>query len=577
MKAFALRPLCCALAAAFLASPLWSADPEPAPGDNSKALSRWGQLTGTQPPELVEDANGQTRLVWTANGSVDFYSRATSGGDLLTPYANGNFYTIRTNGDIRQLADDSASWLQIDVTGSNDRALQPRAWQMNTLQAGRSGPGYQIALGDVPVSYSTLGANTALRGLSGQQVFGPAALSASAGVIADSWSGLLDRNQRQQLLRNGIAVKGETALAPTTSLFATLLGYQDDADSLPQSLGGVLPAAGRAGTVGFNFSRGLFSLQTEVASSQFREDGGEWRGSGAAIADTTWQWEKVTVRSGYHDIGRNYASLSSAAVPGLREAYVNGNWTATSWAVLTADLRASRNRNATMQPAASIPPTGGLPFPIVPPIPEKTNTATLQANLTVPRVPGLSALLQGSVARGSNADGGRNNLQSYGASLAYQRSGWTWNGGYQQARTFNAAFADSNGATHTWTGSVGRSWTDPTGVVTLSGTLLGTTQRQALDSGGRYRMDSATLSGAAQHVKWGQLSASYTEGWGYDALSNRLRQRAVRLEAQRALGQRGAVKLYAMRGDNFAGVASLAYREQVIGLQISYTLGGGAQ
>ena len=577
MKTFALRPLCCALAAAFLAAPLCSAEPEPASADNSKALSRWGQLTGTQPPQLVADANGETRLIWSATASVDLYSRESSGGELLTPYSSGNFYAIRASGDSRQVSDGSATWLQLDVTGSNDRALIPDAWQLNTLQAGRSGPGYQIAFGDVPVSYSTLGANTALRGLSAQRLFGPAALSASAGVIADSWTGLLDRNRRLQLLRNSAATKGEISLTPTTSVFSTLQGYSDVADSLPQGLGGALPAAGRSGTAGLSFSSGRFSLQTEAGTSEFREDGSAWLASGAGVVDATWQGEKVTLRSGYHDIGRNFASLSSAALPGVREAYLNGNWIASSWAILTADLRTSRNRNATMQPPASIPAEGTLPTQYLAPIPEKTNSATIQASLTVPQIRGLSALVQGSISRGSNADGGRNSLDNYGANLTYQRNGWTWGGGYQQARTFNAAFADSNATTHTWTASMGRTWTDPSGVLTLNGTLLGTRQRQDLDAGGRYKLDSATLSAGVEHARWGQLSASYTEGWGQDALSNRLRQSAGRLEAQRALGKRGAIKLYAMRSDNFAGVAALAYREQMVGIQLSYTLGGNPQ
>jgi hypothetical protein len=551
----------------------------PSHSSNDAVLTQWGRMTGTEPPELAPSENGDTRLIWSANGSIDLYSRSIEGGELLTPYADGSFYIINANADIRQIgADDSVTWLQLDVTASNDRAFLFDAWQMNTLQYGRSGPGYQMAIGDVAVVYSTLGANTALRGIFAQRSFGDTSFSASAGVMADSWGAVFDRNKRFQFLRNSAAVKVERPLMPGTSVFVTAQGYSDASDSLPEHLQSVLPASARSGTAGFDFTRGVFSLQGEVAVSRFREEGGPWQDSGAAVADATWQWEKLTVRAGHHEFGRSFASLSSAALPGLQESYVNGSWSANPWVSLTADFRASRNRNATMEPPPSIAPEGGLLQDLVlAPIPASTQAATVQANVTIPQVEGLSALLVASASRGSNSDGGRNNLDSHGATLTYQRSGWTLSGGYQQAHAFNAAIADSNGRTRTWTASVGRAWSDASGLTSAGATLLTNRQRQDLDGGGRVTFNSATLDLSAQHARWGSVSASYTEGWGTDAFSQPLRQRAARLEGQRALGKRGVLKIYAAQSDNFIGLPGIAYREQVVGLQFGYTLGGGRQ
>jgi hypothetical protein len=538
-------------------------------------LAQFAQAAGRPAPQLATTEGG-TRIEWHGGAGLDLYDRSASGSPTLTPYSPGDFYRAVAQSDLRgHSAEGEVSWMQLALTATDDRSVVPlNTLQINTLSLGRVGEGYRVSAGDVPVSYSALGANTAFRGLLAEKYFGPLLVSGSAGVISESWEALDSKDKRRVPLRNAYALKLETPLGGGSKAYLTAQGYEDASGASPLTAAGLLGASGRSATAGFSWRQGPYSAQGEAGASRWSEEGGSRQHDSAFILDGAWQGDRVGLRAGYHDIGPFFASLSTQAGTGVTDLYANANWTATEWLSLLADLRRSRNEMAAPPvppPAPTIPPNlTPPPTPFV----GRSDALTLRAQITLPSAPGLGLGLTAGETRGKGNGTGDNDTSNWGATLGYSTPGWNATAAFQNTRLSSSVEAGADGSTDTWTFNLGRSLSDAAGGVpaawTLGGNLTATFQRQDLSSGAGMELDSYALLLTGQHVRWGNFSASAGTSRGTDATGGNLELRWYQVDAGRKLGERGGVKVYARGSRNYQDRAAIAYDDDTVGVQLTY-------
>jgi hypothetical protein len=468
------------------------------------------------------------------------------------------------------------AWAQFALTQSDDPSvLMLGNSQINTLSAGRAGQGYRFAVGDVAVSHSTLSANTPLRGALAQRYFGQTLLSASAGVIAESWEALADQGRRRMFLKNVYALKAERPFSQYLQAYATVQGFREDGDSVGSGAIALTPTSGHSATAGMNWREDRLFLQAEAGLSRFGEKGLEGHRDRAFIADGGWQGDKLGLRLGHHDLGRYYASLSGLAGAGIKETYANANWLATSWMSLTGDVRRSENSMAAPPlppPPPTIPPTPVTPYT---PFTGTTEAANLRAQFTFPDVPGLGLGLTAGESRGkSSGSNGINRSQNQGANLTYVKPAWSTSLGYQNSKQSNSIAASSDSRTDTWTASYGRNWSDATDVAPaswmLNATASGNFQRQHLDSGASATLNTLNLVVSGERSSWGRASAILGASRGHDATGGELRQHWYQVEAGRALNQRSGIALYIRAMSSFQERSAIAYRDKTAGVRLSY-------
>lgn len=544
--------------------------------DNATVLAQFSQASGAPAPQLSPAEEGATKLEWHGGATLDLYSRSASGGATLTPYSGGHFHRVGLQSDLRSTArEGDVSWMQFALTQSDDPSVVLLGnSQINTLSAGRAGQGYRLAFGDVAVNHSSLGANMPLRGMLAQRYFGQTLVSASAGVIAESWEALADQGRRRMFLKNAYALKAETPLGESTRGHVTVQGYREDGDSVSPAALALVPTTGHSTTAGLNWSEGRFFLQAEGGLSRFGEKGLSGHRDRAFIADGGWQGDKLGLRLGHHDLGRYYASLSGLAGAGIRETYANASWQATAWMSLTGDVRRSENRMAAPPvppPPPTIPPTPVTPYT---PFVGKTDAASLRAQLVFADVPGLGLGLNVGESHGRSSAGGSNRNAHQGANLSYVRPAWNAALGYQNSKLSSSIAGGADGRTGTWSAVYGRNWSDATEVAPASwminATVTGSFQRQHLESGATSTMDTYNLIVSGERSGLGRLSAIVGTGRGHDATGGDLRQHWYQLDAGRALGERGGIRLYVRGMRSFQDRAAIAYRDKTAGVQLSY-------
>lgn len=543
--------------------------------DNATVLAQFAQASGGPAPDLVQGEDGATKIEWHGGATLDNYSRSASGGTMLTPYSGGHYHRIGLQSDLRGTAPESdVSWMQFALTQTDDPALIPLGnSQVNTLSAGRAGQGYLVAFGDVAVNHSSLGASLPLRGLLAQRYFGRTLVSASAGVVADSWEALSDRGRRRMFLKNAYALKVETPLGNDFQAYATVQGYREDGGSLPSGTLALVPTSGQNATAGVNWREGRFFLQAEGGLSRYGEKGLEGHRDRALIVDGGWQGDRLGLRLGHHDLGRYYASLSGLAGAGIRETYANASWQAVRWLSLTGDLRRSENQMAAPPvppPPATIPPTPATPYT---PFVGKTDAANVRAQFTFPDAPGLGLALNAGESHGRSSGGASNRNANQGANLTYAQPAWNASLGYQNSKQ-SGSLAGADSRSDTWTAAYGRNWSDASDVApaswTLGATVSASAQRQHLAGGATSTLNTLNVIVSGERSQWGRLAAVLGGSRGHDATGGDLRQHWYQLEAGRALGQRGGVSLYVRAMSSFQDRAAIAYREKVAGVQLSY-------
>lgn len=550
--------------------------------ENSQVLSQW-EGTGGQAPQIVAEQDGGTRIEWHGGIAWDKYVNKSTGGDIFTPQRSGSFYVAQVTNDLRGTGPDGdVSYFQFSGTHTNDRAVLSNPSQIGVFRIGRAGQGYKFEAGDVVANYSTLGANTPMRGLFGEGFLGKAYVSASAGVISESWEALADTVPRTRYLRNAYAVKVDLPVGESTHFFVTNQGYADDSSSgTPGTVAGgtiaLAAANARNTTLGFNHQQGQFSLQGEVGASYWKEDVQKGYNDNAVMLDAGYQLGTVNLRAGHHDIGTYYTSISAMGGAGVNENYINAAWPAKSWLSLSIDLRNSENK------LAAPPSPATTPGSTIPPVnttgnSSKTDSGSLNANINIEAVPGLSSNLVYMETKGENSDGGRNANKNHGAGLSYVYQTWNGSANFQQSISTNSGTTASNSTTDTWNYLVGKAWSDAAPDAAPSWNLnlnLGFgTSHQDLDSGASTKGENASANLTAQHIKWGNLTAAYR----YNAISSPLdgsksKQRQYQIETAHSFAKqnRAGIKLYWQHSDSFTG-AAFGYTEQKLGFQLSYAL-----
>jgi hypothetical protein len=527
--------------------------------DNTEVLTDWQQRAGGgQRAELVAQDDGGTHIEWKGGITLDQYNNRASGGTLLNPALNGNFYKLQLQGDLRGISSGgNLSYFQFSALQSNDRAIQRDPMLLQSAQVGWAGEGYQVALGDVAPDFSPLGTSLGLRGVLAQKQIGQSLISVSAGTLVPSWNSLVEPTQRTEYLRNVAAAKFDLPLGSATRAFASLQSYADDPASLDSGLSALAPASGRTGTVGFSHQQGQLTVTGEAGLSQWSETGQAGQRDNAYMLDLNYAGQGYSLRGGHHKLGVYYTSLSAQAAPGIVETYLNGNWQAKSWLTLQGDLRRSKNSVG-----------GGTLVNAI-----NTDSASFSESLTFgDGRPGLSLLLNQSLSVGKNANASTNRNSGYGAALNYTQPVWNTALGYTLRAVENQASPSTSGQIDTWTWLLGRAFSDnlndPTWRADLQLTLG--LQNQTLDSGSSTRTLQYGFGVAASQLGWGTLNASVTlgtvkpTGGGAD-----LRNYDYQLEATHPFKNGNNFKVYLRESRLFSGDPSLSNSTRTFGAQLA--------
>lgn len=552
---------------------------------NDQALQHWAQASGAPAPVVQQSADGGSQLVWRAGVSYDFYNRNVSGGQLLTPFRSGTFNRLQLQSDLRSTQGDVLNWFQFGATASDDRSVLSTGKVINTLQAGRTGPGFRIALGDIPVNHSALGTNLGLRGILGQRYFGQTLLSGAAGVVAESWEALNSDERRRTMLRDVYSLKIEHPLSKATSVYVTTQSYSDQRGSLTPGTIAVAGADANSATMGFTHREGGFSLTGEGGFSRLSQDGQSQKSDSAVVIDGGWQGTAVGLRAGHHDLGKFYSSSSAQALGGIRETYGNGTWMAQPWLSFNADVRTTTNNRPPPPPQPVVTAAGiipGTPVSTAAPAPAPaisagttTDSGTLSANIAIPQLPGTSMQLSYGESAGRNNLFGRSNTKTTGANLQYGDPQWSAGAGVQ-VNTLTLVNSPANNSEMTSvTFTLGRRWSDaaaggaPTWQVGVN--FAANQQRQEFEIGTSSTNRNFTLSLAAQNISLGVLNASWLTGEIGDPVSGvKYSLNTYQIDAGRAVFKTGSIKFYARITDNFKENPLLAYKETTVGVQFSY-------
>jgi hypothetical protein len=540
---------------------------------DSEVLQLWAQESGAVSPELVRTSDGASRLQWRGAVSTDYYKNSSRGGYTLTPSRDDNSnYSVQLQTEGRMSWNETdTSWLMFGGTASDDRSVLDHPAMINTLQLGHAAENYRVMLGDLPVNFSTLGANTGLRGLQGEVLVGRTLMQAVAGVQSETWEALSKRERRTRYLRDTYALKVQQSLTDSLALYVTNQGYSDDADSTTAEFTALAPSDGDATTTGFSFQQDRFTLSGEVGFSDWEEEGFADEHDDAWILDASWQGERVGLQVGHHDLGVYYTSVSGAALSGVRETYGSANWVTNDWLSFNGDLRRTINKRA--ETPAAVPPSA-TPYT---PNAYEADSWTLGSNFSVLQVPGLSLQLQRSESNGENEDGGDNDLDDTLFNVQYNVGGWNTGFGYQRSDVDNSATlgTNSNSVTRGWNYLLGRQWFEPdNGDWSVGVQGIYSDQRQSLDAGGRTGNENYQLAVNAQHIRWGQLAVVWFDGRVQDTETGQsLDQWQLQVQAERSLGRFGSVKLYFSKNDSFEEKAAIAYEEKLVGLQFMSAFG----
>jgi hypothetical protein len=530
---------------------------------NAQLLNMWAQATGTATPEIVATADEGSRIVWQATATGDAYTNSSSGGITNTGMRDGSFHKLTLESDLRRLeTGDTLNWFIFGLTNSDDRGMQSQPSLINTMHVGRTGPGYRVVLGDVPVNFSTLGASSGLRGVRGERFFGQTLVQGVVGVASPSWEALAQERRRSAYLRNAYAAKAQHPVTDALSMFLSVQGYADDEGSLDQGATALAPAEGQATTAGFAYRIGKLSLSGEAGFSNWQEDGIQEQDDSAYVIDGVWQGERGALQFGHHDIGVYYTSLSGLAMPGVRDTYAMGNWQLEGGIALNGNVRRTLNRRVQL----SLPPTG-TPNPAVATSAD-TDSWGVGASMPIKQVEGASVGLNFSGSDGENSDGSGNSSLDGSARLDYSRGDWTAGLDYGERKVDNSATTASNSTTHVWGARLGRQWQDKVaGLWSLRGDTSYRDSTQELDSGLETTQRDWSVTVSGNHHRWGTLSMSYVAGRLHDPIAvQTLHSRGWMVNAERSFSSAVSIRLYYKDSRAHEQNAGLAREERQAGI-----------
>lgn len=557
MKAFRPDRRPAAWAVALLAAaPAWAQD-----AANQQVLERWQAQTGER---MTLDGRGVAQFQGAV--SVDLYEHAVTTDPAgnpatLSALRPGQHQRTTVQADWRRTdAGQHTSYVQGVWTGTDDRGLQPRyGGQITSFQAGRAGPGYRIAFGDVVAGFSNLGSNLGLRGLLGAWEGERFAVSAFAGAVAESWEALARRRPRDggparwAPVREALGLKAEHRFAPGWAAFATLQSWRDRPGEA--SAGATSPAAaqGRSASLGLRHADARTQALFEWARSSRRQHGM------ATVDDDAWQLslnhraaDTLTLRAGAHDLRPGFATLAQMIAPGLRETYLGADWTVSPALLWSVDLRDATSRVRAADGRVSA-----------------TGLDTLSNRLAwrIAGWPGWTLQLSDLRTRGRDAAG--QSSRNSGTQLALLYGGGAWNGqlmlGSGQARAVS-------GQTRLlqWQAQLGRTLgtagTDGSGAWQVSAGQ----QRQRYSTTDRpLRQSTLGLAASWSHRRWGQWQASAQ--WQHTQQPTPgapdLRGHALGLDWSLSTAAGWTWKAYARHNRRNHGDARLRVDERTLGVQ----------
>ena len=529
---------------------------------NLQLIQSWQQQTGQvvslKPNETVE-FHGQT--------SLDVYSNSTSipsGNPALSNMKQGGFGQLGFQGDLRaKSANDTVTYLQGALASTNDRSVQSRyATQISNLQAGRTGTGYQLMVGDVAADFSGLSSGLGLRGALGSKEFGSVTATGFVGTVAESWEALTQRSAldglpaRNSYLRDVMGVKGEYKVTGQWTGYATVQNYRDKANSAP--LPPLSPAFdGNIVSLGAKYNAGPAQATAEFAHSNKHDQNTNIDASGNAfVVDGSYSFTKVKVRAGYHDIGVNFASLASGGAPGVREWYAGTDWAITPQFSWNLDVRDAVTRLA-----------GGAGQTVV-------DTLSNRLAYNVEKIPGLAFGLTDTRAKAKDAAGNDSRNDTTQLAATYASPDWTANAGagvgHSRSPANNAA--DSN--TQQWQLGLGRNWSNASAEAPaswtfgLQGTLAGQVQKLIValtDS----RSSSVGLTANLTSTPWGNVSAGLQ--WQSSSQPTRgapdLKTTTLNIDWSKEFAKMWTLKTYIKANLRNHGDALLQADERTIGVQ----------
>lgn len=569
---------------------------------NQQVLRSWQQQTGQSIPfglpAALDPATGKPKA--DAGQGLEFHGQIElgaynskvsnpSGNPALGSARDGNFGKLVFQGDVRtRNAEQDVTYAQGTFTSTDDRGFQSRyATQINNLQVGRTGIGYQIALGDVAASFSGLSTNQGLRGILLAKDIGAFALTGYAGVVADSWEALAGRDTRDgqparlRNLRDVMGVKTEYKIiqqgASQASVYATLQNYRDRAGSAtapsplaPLPVGTVIaPLTTLEGTVvslGGKFNQGNLQLTSELASSRTKDQSATQDSANdqAFVVDTLYKIGSVSLRAGHHNLGANYAALAQTNAPGVRETYAGADWQITPQLLWGIDARTAVTRAATL---AAL--TGGAGLLAA----KQSNLDSLSNRLSysLQDIPGLAFSLSDTRSQGRDLIGNANKIDTTQLGASFANSNWNANVllGFGHYKSAAMPSLDSNNSN--WQLFVGRNWRAASVTLGLQATVGQQTQK-FLTSATSSPSNNMGLYLQATHPMLGSLNA----GWQQQSLSQptagapRLKSDSFNLDISRDFGPNWNAKAYAKASKRNQGDALLQYGERVVGLQGIY-------
>jgi hypothetical protein len=534
---------------------------------NDSIARQWSQNNGgAAVPSVTQQADGSTKIDWHGGVSFDDYNNSVkSNNSFGSSLSQGNHSVAQLQSDLRatnQAGDVSYFQLGASVTGDPSVLSQyPR--QINSVQFGRAGTGYIVSVGDVTPYFSSLSSALGVRGLLGQRQIGQTSVSGYAGVVAPSWEYIESRVPRTQMMREVKGAKIEYSFSERLKAYVTGQHGIDKADSVDTNFGfAQAPAQIGSSSIGFQLFDNHYQLSGETALSHFSQDGEQSRNGRASIVDGAWRGQSVSLRGGYHDLNSKYISLSQAAQPGIREAYIGGDWVIASWVSLGVDVRNSKNFTlATFFSPSQI---------------TDTDSGSIRSNINFgANHPNWSLSLQQSASNSRDPQG----LQSYNeqGSIYLNYAQYKWNASVAYGMGVQQSEANPTYDSHTdnWQASVGRLFNNQDALSsatwTVNTNLSTSLQEQHLASGLETRAFLSSLNVSGQREGWGMLNLMLGNGFNTRPLGqSTLRMATVQIDASHQFGLRGSVKLYARQVKRNMNDDALFADERVTGVQLSY-------
>lgn len=553
-------------------------------GANTQVLQAWQQQTGQ-----AAWVNDQGKVEFHGALTVDAYGNGKDipgGNPVLSPLPVGTFGKATFQGDVRSTSPEGdVTYLQGVVTHSNDRSIMPRYdTQINSLQAGRAGPGYQISVGDVVAGFSGLSSNLGLRGLLGARQMERLTFTGFAGTVTESWEALLNARPldgfaaRTRYSRDVFGGKAELQYDETLSGFVTLQGWRDRTGSadLPP---GSTALSGMAASAGGKYvtQRAQLTMEAAHSSQQDISLGGTGFGApigvsspssigtgNAFIADGTYRWESLGMRAGFHDLSTGYASLAQTVAPGVREWYAGGDWNVSPELTWSTDLRHALSRMAATAffPAAN----------------NELDSLTNRLTYNVSSLPGLMLGLSDMRNKGKDGFGNRSTNDQTLYNVAYAFGMWNAQASAGSGRSRSPATPLSDSDSTQWQLGVGRSFSDTASVEVqpswnLSTQFFSSGQNQRLiNAGSEVRTLVVGLSASLQSQRHGNLNASLQRQRSTQPLAGQstLVTNSFTFDWALALTKQWTIKTYARLNHRNHGDVLLQVDERIVGVQGSY-------